>query len=382
MTSPTATESRRQALRMRRFLIASTTYVLGFVMLALCSAIDLFPAGMLLTVGVAFLAVNVVFFSALRSGFNLRFDDPSLTLAQLCAAASTVTLVLVLGEKIHFVAVPFYSSLFVFAMLQLRRRQLIRFEAFVLVTYGVAFAIRTQVFAGRLDLRVEALHAALVVLSSLWFALAADYISQLRARLRESVQTIEHLATRDALTDTWNRRHIDNLLAQELQRKSRFGAAVCVCLLDLDYFKSVNDRFGHLTGDAVLAEVARRMKDALRSIDQLGRFGGEEFLIVLPGTTLRDAQVCAERLRAAVGQMTVPEHPEAGLSISIGLAEAEPGETSSTLLTRVDAALYRAKHEGRDRIVVADGGPQRALPPAGAAGGARRKSSPSAPARV
>jgi diguanylate cyclase len=180
---------------------------------------------------------------------------------------------------------------------------------------------------------------------------------------------IAQRAARDAMTGTWNRRQIDALLASELERKSRLGGEVCVCLLDLDYFKSINDRFGHLSGDAVLAEVARRMKASLRTIDQLGRFGGEEFLVVLPGTSLREAMVCAERLRCAVGQMTVPDHPEAALSISIGLAAAEAGEASSSLLTRVDAALYAAKHAGRDCIVVAPGTAGAA--PAHAAGAAQ-----------
>ena len=183
-----------QALRLRRFFIATATYVLGFVLLGLCALIGLFPVHGLMVVGSAFAVVNLVFFFALRSGWNQRFKDPSLTMAQVCIAATTVMLILVMGEQIHLLAVPFYSSLFVFAMLHMSRRDLVRAEVFVLVTYGVALALRMHRFGATLDLRVEAVHAALVVLSSIWYALAAGYIGGLRSRLRTSVRTIEELA--------------------------------------------------------------------------------------------------------------------------------------------------------------------------------------------
>jgi diguanylate cyclase len=253
-------DARQQSLRLKRFLIASTTYALGFVILALCSAMGLFSTGNLWAVGFVFLAVNLGFFSAIRSGWNQRFEDPALTQAQVCVGVALVALILMLGEQVHFLAVPFYSSLFVFAMLKLNPRELFDVEVFVLVSYFAAMAVRVHLFAGTLDLRVEAINAALVVLSSIWYALAASYISKLRARLRTSFETIEQFANRDALTDTWNRRHLDTLLGVELQRKARIGGRLCVCLVDVDHFKRVNDSFGHLVGDAVLKGVARSME--------------------------------------------------------------------------------------------------------------------------
>jgi diguanylate cyclase len=352
MTEPSHTEPRRQALRLKRFLLASCTYVVGFLILALCSAVGLLPGDRLALLGAVFLVVNSALFVVFRSGWNKRFADPSLTLAQLGTGACVVCLILVFGEQVHFVAVPFYSSLFVFAMLQLTRRQLVAFEAFVLVTYGLAVATRIQLFADRLDLRIEALNAALVVLSSVWYAAAAGYISNLRLRLRESVATIERLATTDAMTGTWNRRHIDALLASELQRKARIGGELCIALVDLDHFKSINDRFGHLVGDTVLTRVAQAMSAQLRSVDPLGRFGGEEFLVVLPGTPMNHARACAERLRSSVAGMNVLPDLEARVTISIGLAECLPGESADALLNRADRALYRAKREGRNRVAV------------------------------
>jgi diguanylate cyclase (GGDEF)-like protein len=343
----------KQALRLRRFLLASTTYALGILILALCSVVGLLEWAQLMQIGLGFLAVNVFFFVVFRCGWNLRFVDPSLTQPQICVAACLVGLILVLGEHVHFLAVPFYSSIFVFAMLQLQTRQLVIVEAFVLATYGLAIAARLARFGDRLDLRLEVIDAALVVLCSVWYAVAASYISGLRVRLRESRQTIEALATRDAMTDTWNRRHIDALLASELQRKARIGGKVCVGLVDLDHFKSINDRHGHLVGDAVLQQVAGTMKAQLRAVDQLGRFGGEEFLVLLPGASLADAQACAGRLLASVARLSVPAAPQERVTVSIGLAECGDDEIRDALLARVDAALYRAKRDGRNRIAIA-----------------------------
>ena len=345
-------ETSQQALRLKRFLGASTTYALGLAILGLCSALGLLSVERLALVAGAFLAINVALWAVFRSGWNLRAADPSLTLLQVGIATSMVALILIIGERIHFIAVPFYSSLFVFAMLRLKPRELFGAELYVLATYCAAIAIRMRLYGDRLDLRIEGIHAVLVVAGSVWFALAASYISALRARLRESKQAIERLASRDALTGTWNRGHIDALLAGELQRKARGAADFCLCLVDVDHFKSINDRYGHLAGDAVLRDVARAMQAELRSIDQLGRFGGEEFLIVLPATTLDAARACADRLLRAVAGVAVCGASPDRVTISIGIAQCTAEETSDSLLSRADAALYRAKHEGRNRIAV------------------------------
>jgi diguanylate cyclase len=350
MSEPSPPSPHPQALRLRRVLTASLTYALGFAILALCSALGLLAVDRLIVIGLAFLAVNLAWLVVFRSGWNQRFADPSMTLAQVCVAASLVALIVVLGEHVHVVAVPFYSSLFVFAMLQLRPREMLAAEAFVLITYCAAVAVRAQLFGDRLDMRLEAINVALVVLCSIWYAAAAGGISNLRARLRSSLQTIEQLANRDGLTGLWNRRHVDDLLNAELQRQQRLGGRLCAGLIDLDHFKSVNDRFGHLVGDAVLKSVAQAMKAQLRSPDQLGRFGGEEFLVLLPGTSLADARICAERLLRGVSCLALLPAADARVTISIGLTESLPGESAEALLDRADRALYQAKDEGRNRV--------------------------------
>ncbi len=318
--------------------------------MALCTYFGLLAPSLLGTIGLVFAAVSAIFFIVFRMGWNLRLADPTMTQPQLFVAAGVVFLILILSERLFFVAVPFYSSLFVFAMLRLKRQQLIRFEIFVVVSYCAAVAIRSQAFADRVDLRVELINAALVIISTIWYTVAAGYISQLRARLRESLTTIETLATTDALTDSWNRRHIDTLLASELRQKARMRVGLCVCMIDVDHFKLVNDRFGHPAGDAVLKKIAKAVKGQLRAMDQLGRFGGEEFLVVLPGAAIEEARACAERLRLGIAELEMSPDCSEPVTISVGVAEALPEESPASLLARADRALYNAKQAGRNQV--------------------------------
>jgi diguanylate cyclase (GGDEF)-like protein len=142
-----------------------------------------------------------------------------------------------------------------------------------------------------------------------------------------------------------------------MARSDRTGAPFCVCLLDLDHFKSLNDQHGHLAGDRTLASFARRVRGELRTMDSinqagvpsaLGRVGGEEFLVLLPDTTLRGALRVAERIREAVGQRPLDGKHE--VTVSIGIAEYRGSETVGSLLGRADKALYGAKRGGRNRV--------------------------------
>jgi diguanylate cyclase (GGDEF)-like protein len=142
-----------------------------------------------------------------------------------------------------------------------------------------------------------------------------------------------------------------------MARSDRTGQPFCVCLLDLDHFKSLNDQHGHLAGDRTLASFARRVRGELRTMDSinqagvpsaLGRVGGEEFLVLLPDTTLRGALRVAERIREAVGQR--PLDGKHDVTVSVGIAEYRGSETVGSLLGRADKALYGAKRGGRNRV--------------------------------
>jgi diguanylate cyclase (GGDEF)-like protein len=160
------------------------------------------------------------------------------------------------------------------------------------------------------------------------------------------------LTTHDELTSAFNRRHLDDSLEREKARADRHGGALCVALMDLDWFKHVNDSYGHLAGDEVLNAFAAIVQGQIRASDLFGRFGGEEFLLILPHTSLADVGPLMERIRSETGtHRWRVGRGDLVVTVSIGIDEYRCGEDAATLLMRIDAALYQAKADGRDRIV-------------------------------
>jgi two-component system chemotaxis response regulator CheY len=182
-----------------------------------------------------------------------------------------------------------------------------------------------------------------------------ERILRLEARLSESLAREEALATRDSLTGLTNRRALSEFARVELSRAARARTSVGLILMDLDHFKRINDRFGHAAGDKALRQVAEVLQRNRRDYDCTGRWGGEEFLVVLPGTTLSQAETVAERIRESIQAARLDlGGPEAvQLSVSLGVACAPPASPPAELddlLRQADAALYRAKQEGRNRV--------------------------------
>jgi len=177
-------------------------------------------------------------------------------------------------------------------------------------------------------------------------------------RLEAASARIEEISETDELTGVWNRRHLTHHLANEIERANRFADQLAVIMCDIDHFKRVNDRYGHLAGDAVLIEFARALGENLRDgVDWIARYGGEEFLIILPRTPLGRAVEVGERLRKTIAErVTVWEGVEIHITASFGVAGISLGEGREkpgmdALLSRADALLYQCKHEGRNRVI-------------------------------
>lgn len=228
----------------------------------------------------------------------------------------------------------------------------------------------------RLSLGILGLHLAvgLVTLLPLWWggwrpglahldALAQFYLSQVAylllcrlvigfgeqvTRLRLQAETYYRLAHTDALTGVPNRRYLLGEIGRELERAQRYDRPLALILLDLDRFKQVNDCYGHETGDRVLQQVAQRIQRGIRQSDRMGRWGGEEFLVLLPEAGLEEATQLAERLREGL------KEPLLGglepLSASLGVVVARPGDTPDCLVNRADRAMYAAKRAGGNRV--------------------------------
>jgi diguanylate cyclase (GGDEF)-like protein len=188
---------------------------------------------------------------------------------------------------------------------------------------------------------------------------AGTRIVDLQEQLVAAREALRVQATRDYLTQLWNRSAILEILHRELARSEREQIPVGVVVADLDHFKAINDTHGHFAGDWALQETARRMQDSIRSYDAIGRYGGEEFLVVLPGADVQAVRVQAERMRHAIRSkpvhMTDGPPPEVSLKVtcSFGCTSGIGGQvTAESLIGAADSALYRAKRTGRDCSVV------------------------------
>lgn len=167
---------------------------------------------------------------------------------------------------------------------------------------------------------------------------------------------LEEMATRDPLTGLFNRREMSRVLEEELDRARRYQRPMALLWVDFDHFKDVNDTYGHAAGDSVLRSISRLLLGSVRSVDSIGRFGGEEFVIVLPEMDLEEAQETAERLRRKVAEEPQPlgNGEAVPLTISVGVAVyPDHGQTASTLCAAADKAMYLAKDRGRNCVAMA-----------------------------
>jgi diguanylate cyclase (GGDEF)-like protein len=191
---------------------------------------------------------------------------------------------------------------------------------------------------------------------------ADDYIRkpfdppELQARLRSGKRIVEleeklrRQATLDALTGLLNRGAIMDRLANEIERGDRENHPVCIAMVDLDHFKKLNDTYGHSAGDTALCEAARKMSAVLRPYDAVGRYGGEEFIVVFPRCDQAVAMGIAERIRASIAQPIDIETQQISVTASIGVARVMRLQSADEVMQAADDALFRAKESGRDRV--------------------------------
>jgi len=176
-------------------------------------------------------------------------------------------------------------------------------------------------------------------------------IVELQEKLVSANNALQFAACHDFLTGAWNRAEILAFLHRELVRARRDATAVGIVLVDVDHFKAVNDKFGHETGDCVLKEIVQRLSDSLREYDGIGRYGGEEFLLVTPGCDLATTARRADQIRNMISgkPISTPQGP-ISIAVSMGATVAESSTDSESLLRCADSALYQAKHNGRNRV--------------------------------
>jgi len=173
-------------------------------------------------------------------------------------------------------------------------------------------------------------------------------------QLQRAYISIEELSVRDTLTGAANRRKLLDVLLDEMSRCKRYGTPLSVLSLDIDFFKRVNDVYGHAAGDSALIAFVKTCQDQLRTTDMLGRIGGEEFIALLPHTPMHQATTTAQRIRSSIEELSIGYNGSSiRITVSVGVSTFKSGEDMDSLLNRADTALYQAKAEGRNRVVSA-----------------------------
>lgn len=346
---------------MKRFLLGALSYVVIWGIL-LCfyfwGVFRLSLKGTILLI-ISSVIVNMIFYIMFRTGFNKRFKDPSLTSLQIGVGTLYATTVIYLSDSYRGILLILYFIALIFGVFRFDRRQFIGMVIFAVSGYGLAIWALYKFHPEVINLKFEILQWLVFLFTSMWFAFIGDYISSLRKKLMRGYAEItvaysrmEELARRDYLTGVFNRMGIMEFLEIEVERSKRYGTSFSVCITDLDNFKRVNDTFGHAVGDGVLKHFVEILSSCSRKTDVVGRYGGEEFIMILAETPLEFAQVCLDRCRREIENSIFPGLPEGyRITASFGATEYRPGETIDSLLSRADKALYMAKTSGKNRVV-------------------------------
>ena len=297
------------------------------------------------------------FYLLVRSGMSEALRDPAMTVPQMVwGVLSTVGSYAITGPA-RGAVMSLLVLILVFGMFALRPAHARGLALFAFAMLGVVMVWKSHSEPARYPPVIEATHFVFGVIVLLGVTALSVRMGTLRARLKaqkdeleKALDQIRLLATQDELTGLFNRRHMSTLLAQEQARAQRSGAPLCIVLMDLDHFKRINDGHGHHAGDAVLKGFAEAGRLALRSTDVLARWGGEEFLLMLPGASAEQAAGVVERIRAQLAAVSFDEvAPGLTVTFSAGLAQVDPGQTLDQMVERADQAMYRAKTGGRNR---------------------------------
>jgi diguanylate cyclase (GGDEF)-like protein len=292
--------------------------------------------------------------------FNDRFEDHYLTIFQICGNVALQLGYLLWAPEIGYAFLTVLFLIFGFGALRMTSRQAI--IAWTLTTLGLApiflltdlrigmpVALYTERVAAMLGFIITIGQCAFV---GLYGSSMRKILYERGVELKAANKRIEELAELDELTGSFNRRCIMRMLDDEIARVPRLKTSCAIALIDLDWFKRVNDHYGHPIGDEVLRTFAIAVFANIRHIDRFGRYGGEEFLLVLPDTPDDEAVRTLNRLRAIIADLDWSAFsPDMQVTISAGVATLKPDETPETFLARADSALYIAKARGRNRIV-------------------------------
>lgn len=303
-----------------------------------------------------------LFYVLVRFGKTRSMRDPTLMLPQqgfslLCIAFAYTAI----GPYDRGLVLVLIALVMVFGMYTHHPRQAVFTGVLAMlllaICMGVLSHLDPQYYPPTLELlRFELMLGTLppLILAAYQISAWRNRLAQQRRELRETLQRVQELASRDALTGLYNRRHMQDKLVDSMKRYERYGERFTLVLIDLDHFKRINDQHGHRIGDEALMSFAAAATLALRESDTVGRWGGEEFLFILPNTSPTKALVALDRLRTALQHCSISAKvPSLRVAFSAGVAQHDVAVQVHRTLERADRALYEAKRAGRDRSIVA-----------------------------
>lgn len=299
---------------------------------------------------------------AYASGWSQTRRDPGLFLAHQLIAITGVLGLLVAAPQVAFQALVMLLVFSADGFLARRRTSFWLTWGATLIAVAVVVVVQGPQMRMTTDTPLgQALAIAVVVGGVFRCSLLVTYFRGMQYRLRaaneqlgEALAQIEALVRSDDLTGVANRRGVTERLHQCMEAAQRQGTPLCVALLDIDHFKQINDRYGHDGGDSVLRAFGQLLAAQLRATDGVGRYGGEEFLLLLPDTTLEQARVQLERIRTQALQLPWAQMglPALQVSCTVGASQYRPGDPLEAAISRADAAMYAGKTAGRNRVVL------------------------------
>jgi diguanylate cyclase (GGDEF)-like protein len=354
----------QQRARMYRIAMTGTGI---FVHLMVCWAV--FSVGYMDIEPLQFIALGCIavagflaFILAVLMEWNLTFEDPDMSLAHMIWAVSVVIVTTYFVKEMKPVVALSGLAMIVVGANRLTPRELTVFAVYSLTAYALSVVYKSQFesLSWLTEAVVMVAFGLVLVFGPVLYRFEMSMIETILVdknnELTNALGRIQELAVTDELTGAFNRRHLAEVLARQkaiADRSPDYGFTVC--FVDLDFFKRVNDRFGHSTGDCVLRSFAEIAANVLREVDCVARIGGEEFVLVLGGTSQRDAVVVAERINAELSELRVsPLEPRYRITASMGITEYRPPEELEAMIDRADMALYDAKRTGRNKVVIAE----------------------------
>ncbi len=369
------TTDRAQRVRITHTLMASLIFAICIVLIVYAVSQGMINAQYGFILSVCMVATSIGYYVILRSGLNLRLGDPALTLPQILTALTWVCAAYGITNDMHGGTLMLYALVMVFGVFNMRQRSAYIASGFAIVSMGATMYYKTTTDPLHYPAHVEWAYFIFVVSIIPTIGQLSTQITHMRDRLRtqknelvsqrsellaqkveleHAMERIRELATRDELTGLINRREMSEVIGNYVQMQQREATGFSMAMIDLDHFKRINDTWGHSVGDAVLRAFAQQTRLTLRETDTISRWGGEEFLVLLPNTGDGDPWRGIVRLLENMANLCIcDEAPDLRVSFSAGIAQYFAGESIIEGIARADKALYQAKEEGRNRIVLA-----------------------------